>query len=480
MFFRRVSLGGALILSLLAGVASADIMWGANGHPLTAYPGVTIEQQMDYLENLGMKSYRVNVPDMGKLADIAELVRLGKARDISILPVITPSDIDLGRDSAEKLYRVSFDLAFALASKFKDEIRVWELGNELENFAIIQPCEQRDDGSQYPCEWGPAGGVDALEYYGPRWRKVSAVLKGLSDGVHAADPAILKAIGTAGWGHLGAFDRMKQDGIRWDISVWHIYGEDPRWAFERLAQFEHPIWITEFNNPYGSQRSEKQQVEGITHMMLRLRELSSRFKVEAAFVYELMDETYWAPDMEAFQGLVRLVNDGNGSWRPGEPKPAYAAVREIIRGPVLSPRPARECKLDAIGQVSAADRVSYSFCLVLGRVPDGRDMQDWITALEADEADRTEMLLAILRSREMIAKYEMSGLTDTEYVKFLYRLFLDREADDVGLATYVFELRTVSRDSVAASILLSSEFRERHPILFAAIDPGYQPVSPDG
>jgi len=480
MFFRRVSLGGALILSLLAGVASADIMWGANGHPLTAYPGVTIEEQMDYLQNLGMKSYRVNVPDMGKLADIAELVRLGKARDISILPVITPSDIDLARDSAEKLYRVSFDLAFALASKFKEEIRVWELGNELENFAIIQPCEQRDDGSQYPCEWGPAGGVDALEYYGPRWRKVSAVLKGLSEGVHAADPAIRKAIGTAGWGHLGAFDRMKQDGIRWDISVWHIYGEDPQWAFERLAQFEHPIWITEFNNPYGSQRSEQQQVEGITHMMLRLRELSRRFKVEAAFVYELMDESYWAPDMEAFQGLVRLVNDGNGGWRPGEPKPAYAGVREIIRGPVPSPRPARECNLDTIGQVSAADQVSYSFCLVLGRVPDGRDMQDWITALETDEANRTEMLLTILRSREMIAKYEMSGLTDTEYVRFLYRLLLNREVDDVGLGTYVFELRTVSRDSVAASIFLSSEFRERHPTLFAAINRGYEAVSPDG
>ena len=25
--------------------------------------------------------------------------------------------------------------------------------------------------------------------------------------------------------------RMAQDGIRWDISVWHMYGSDPEWAF---------------------------------------------------------------------------------------------------------------------------------------------------------------------------------------------------------------------------------------------------------
>jgi len=27
-------------------------------------------------------------------------------------------------------------------------VPIWELSNELENFAIIMPCEQRDDGSQ--------------------------------------------------------------------------------------------------------------------------------------------------------------------------------------------------------------------------------------------------------------------------------------------------------------------------------------------
>ena len=153
-----------------------------------------------------------------------------------------------------------------------------------------RPCEKRDDGTKYPCQWGPAGGVTALEYYGPRWAKVSAVLKGLSDGMTAADPTIRKAMGTAGWGHMGAFERMQRDGIQWDISVWHIYGEDPEWAFAKLAQFKRPIWVTEFDNPRGSQEDEQQQAAGISLMMSRLRALKDRYNVEAAYIYELMDE----------------------------------------------------------------------------------------------------------------------------------------------------------------------------------------------
>src|SRR5262249_44160474 len=148
-----------------------------------------------------------------------------------------------------------------------------------------------------------------LEYYGPRWRKVSAVLKGLSDATTAVDPAIRKAMGTAGWGHLGAFTRMEQDGIRWDISVWHMYGEDPEWAFKKLAGFKRPIWVTEFNHPLGGQRSVAAQADGLVRAMIRLRQLQHAYSVEAAHVYELLDETYWAPSNEASMGLVALVKD---------------------------------------------------------------------------------------------------------------------------------------------------------------------------
>ncbi len=66
--------------------AEADILWGVNGHPLTAYPGARTEDQLDYIKDLGMKSYRVNIPGTDKLKDLAELVKAGKERQIEILP----------------------------------------------------------------------------------------------------------------------------------------------------------------------------------------------------------------------------------------------------------------------------------------------------------------------------------------------------------------------------------------------------------
>lgn len=458
--------------------ASADVLWGINGHPITAYPGISVERQFDYVSDLGLRSYRVNVVSEGDAEILAELVEAGKTRGIDILPVITPQAIDLDKDSPEELYARTRQLAARLGARFKDDIRVWELGNEMENHAIIQPCETRDDGSKYPCEWGAAGGTGPLDYYGPRWVKVSAVLKGLSDGMKEADPGIRKAIGTAGWGHTGAFARMKEDGIEWDISVWHMYGEDPEWAFREIAGYGKPIWVTEFNNPYGSQRSERQQADGIRHAMSQLRELSGKYRIEAAHIYELLDETYWAPDLEAYMGLVRLVPDPSnpGQWIVGGPKPAYEAVRDFARGPRPALTPNRNCDtttvgVDGLGQVRLA---SFVHCLVLGREGDPHSVDEWAASLASGDISLVDMIMEMLRSAEFASRYHTIGLNDRDYVGFLFRLLLNRPADNWGLETYARQLRdgSMTRDAVAYGIVLSDEFNSVHAAVREAPAPG--------
>ena len=451
--------------------ASADILWGVNGHPINSYPGVEIARQLDYLKDLGMKSYRVNISDTSGASKLAVVVEEAKARGIEVLPVITPGNIDLKADSTEDLYVKARKLAIALGSQFKKDIRVWELGNEMENHAIIKRCEMRDDGTQYPCDWGPAGGVGPLEYYGPRWKKVSAVLKGLSDGMIEVDPGIRKAMGTAGWGHLGAFERMEKDGIRWDISVWHAYGQDTEWAFKTLARYGRPIWLTEFNNPFGSQQGEELQAEKLKQIMARLRELQSTYKLEAAHIYELLDETYWAPDFEAYMGLVRLKARPGGGWVAGEPKPAYFAVRDFIRGPKPHAKPQGGCTLADSAKLHSLPvrQVSYSYCLVLGREPDQKDLDTWVAALRQD-ASVISLFLALVRSDDFYERHTPFLLTDSAYVKSLYLLLLGREADAYGLDTYVKELGNgaMTRAAVAMGLIESSEFKSRHPALFSA------------
>jgi len=464
MSIRFATVAACLFAS--AAPASADVLWGVNGHPITAYPDISIERQLDYVKDLGLRSYRVNVVNEDNAEILAELVDAANVRGIEILPVITPEAIDLEKDSPDELYASTRKLAVALATRFKNDIRVWELGNEMENHAIIKPCEMRDDGTKYPCEWGPAGGTVPLDYYGPRWVKVSAVLKGLSDGMAEVDPGIRKAIGTSGWGHTGAFARMKQDGIDWDISVWHMYGEDPEWAFREISAYGKPIWVTEFNNPYGSERSMRRQADGIEHTMVRLRELHDKYRVEAAHIYELLDEAYWAPSFEAHMGLVRLVPAPDGKWMTGEPKPAYQTVRDFILGPRPPFKPRRDCDTEttALDKDAHIRQASFVYCLVFGHAGDGDGLVQWSEALESGEVQLADMIVEMMRSGDFERKYALIGLNDVAYIRFLYQLLLDRAADHEGLANYLRQLRagTMTRETVAYGIIDSTEFRRKH------------------
>jgi hypothetical protein len=322
-----------IFLSSLVAAARADekaFIWGANGHPFSAYPGIKYDEQLDLVRELGLTSYRVNISRTQEIPALVELVNKAKSRGIEILPVLTPN-LALDKEEPARLEEAAYNFAVTVVSSLKGRLPVWELGNELENYAIIQPCETKEDGSQYNCSWGAAGGVGELDYYAPRWKKVSAVLRGLSQGAKEADPSAQRAMGTAGWGHTGAFQRLKKDGVEWDISVWHMYGEDPEWAFKILAAFGKPIWVTELNQARGSSQGESAQAEGLRRWMARLLELSGRYNVGAAHIYELLDETYWASSDEARMGLLVLEKGGPRGWHVGAPKQAYDAVKSFVQ-----------------------------------------------------------------------------------------------------------------------------------------------------
>lgn len=491
-----------LSLSIPSTFARAEFVWGINGHPLNAYSGVSAEQQLDYVKDLGLDSYRVNISETGQIAALREIVELAKAKDITILPVITPP-YDLAQEAAADLEKKSYDLAYTIITAFKGEIAVWELGNEMENFAIIKPCERRDDGAIYNCSFGPAGGKSPLDYYGPRWEKVSAVLKGLSNGSRAADPKIRRAIGTAGWGHTGAFERIEKDGIGWEISVWHQYGLDPEWAFQILAGYKRPIWVTEFNHPLGSQKGDKAQSVGLAGLVARLRQLRRAYNVEAAFIYQLMDESYFAPDYEAHMGLVQLIKDETGHWKSGGPKPAYDAVKQAIAqdvtrgvGPAASlpveraavPETAvdttpvtRNCKLEepAAGkELDASYVIAYAYCLTLGRDPDGLGMRSWIERLR-DRTTVGTILVELMHSDEFSQTHDLATASNVEYISFLNRLLLDKTLSAAQRAQELeaFERTPLSRADYQRQLIASAEFKSRHALLFRPL-PAFAELPP--
>ncbi len=307
-----------------------DLIWGVNGHPLTAYPGIDVDDQIALACALGFRSYRVNLRPDSFIWQLERLIELGRPRGVEPLAFM-PRIGDLENDPVEALYEQCFEFARGTASHFRGEVPVWELENELEAFALLQPCETFDDGTPYPCEWGPATGLGARDYHGQRWARVSAVLKGLSDGCGEGDPQARRAIGTAGWGRVGAFDRMVEDGIGWEISVWHDYETISRRFLDRLAGHGRPIWITEFNAGGGGEASEAENARMLVERMNYYRRFRKSHRLEAVHIYQLLDEPYWGDNFEARMGIVRMEATPGDSFRIGELKPAAEAVRDTIR-----------------------------------------------------------------------------------------------------------------------------------------------------
>ena len=477
----------ALALSGLAGSVSAGtkgLTWGINGHPLASYPGIPLETQLEHIRELGLTSYRVDIGSTERLLDLQHLVREAKARGITVLPVITPG-FEMDKEDADVLEKKAYGLAFALVSSFKGEIPVWELGNELENYAIIQPCEMQDDGKQYNCSYGPAGGVSANEYYGPRWAKVSAVLKGLTRGARAADPNVKRAVGTAGWGHLGAFARMKADGIEWDISVWHSYGQNPEWAFKELVKYERPIWVTEFNTSGGSTDGKEAQAQGLTRAMSQLEDLQSSYPVEAAHIYELMDEPYWE-GYEAHMGLVEMKKTEQGAWAPGDRKPAYQAVKAFLSsgGTQTTARQLtvdRKCDLAATAARARKDAVrasiDYAYCLLVDRDADNDGAESWRERLKGG-MPMEQLLVEIMHSDEFARLHKLEKLSKAEYVKLIHRVLLSQEPANTEVKRAADSMEAGgTRAQLQREIIRSAEFKARHGVLFGEIAPVVQPAA---
>jgi Domain of unknown function (DUF4214)/Glycosyl hydrolase catalytic core len=458
----------ALVAAAPASTRASDIVWGVNGHPFSAYPGVPYAQQLDLVAALGAKSYRVNVTSVDHVPYLADLIALAKLRGVQILPLLTPA-VDLDKETAQVLYAKSFNFAVTIASRFRYELPVWELGNELEIYALLRPCDRRDDGTTYPCTFGIASGISPTEYSGARWKKVSAVLKGLSDGIVSVDPRLRKAMGTAGWGHLGAFDRMKNDGIAWDITVWHAYREEADAIFERLAAFKKPIWITELNLHHGSEQGGlATQADALRTMMTALRRQQERFNIEAVFIYELLDEPYWT-DYEGHMGLVTQVKTPTG-WTVAEKKPAFEAVRQTIAAARAVPRASCDVRDFQATAPTSQNKVAYSYCLVFQHEPDGKGLQEY--ARELDQGLSAQALVTTLAQSDWFSeRHHPASRTDREFVSWTYQMLLGRQPDAGGFDSYVSALRKgeTDRRKLVADLIASAEFRERHQTLFAPV-----------
>jgi len=308
-------------------------------------------QQMTLLKDMGLNTYRLDLTNASQFKSLKQLIVEAKKKGIRIVPVLS-LDCDLVSDTEEELYVRAYNFARLTVNTFKADIHIWEMGNELEQWAMARPGEQLDDGSTWSIYWGDAGGDSYNDYIADRYNKVRGVIRGLCDGAHQADPKVQCIVNTAGWFHYAFLQRLTSDGVVFEITGYHWYSHygDIENAYPdengvgtniaaSLACMGKPIWITECGVYMGTaDGDEAAHAKTLSDLIKNFTRIAPIYNIKSVSIYELFDEPYFIdPELsnfenfEAFMGIFHAVLDADGvTYNLGTPKPAYYAIKQLL------------------------------------------------------------------------------------------------------------------------------------------------------
>jgi hypothetical protein len=319
---------------------------GINGHPITqpAYSdsdGVSYDDQLRLVRNSGAQWYRFDVAALSTGADFTKtdaLINKAQAQGVKLLPILIPL-VDRAHDSSSTIYTKSYDGAFKFVSRYKSSIHVWELANELDVYSATG-----------------AGGDQITDYDPQKYAVAAAILRGLADGVRAADPNAFRVINFGGWLHTGFFQRLENDRIPYDIVGIHWYqnmGEItcPGQALpcppipqhfnvvKRLQRVtnDKPMWVTETNYaPLPANSVQANIVRKQEYLETTLQTYLSSptvYPFQTVMVYELIDE----PNLQSLgvtqtqMGMFSVAPSAGRKYALGSPKPEYQSLQRLFQ-----------------------------------------------------------------------------------------------------------------------------------------------------
>jgi hypothetical protein len=318
---------------------------GINGHPIAqpAYSdtdGVSFDDQLTLVHNAGAQWYRFDVgaPSVGgDFTKMDALLNKAQAHGLRLLPIIFAT-VDPAHDSPSTIYTKSYDGAFKIVSHYKSSIHVWELSNEEDVYSIA--------GSN---------GDQITDYDSHKYAIAAARLRGLAEGVRAADGGALRIINFGGWLHTGFFQRLEDDGIPYDIAGFHWYQEmgeitcpaqalpcpaTPRYfnVVRHVQNITHgkPIWMTETNysplptNTVAMNISRKEKY--LTAVLQTYLNSPAVYPFQTVMVYELLDEPNLAGGgvTQTQMGMYSVTSPPGRKYALGSPKPEYQVLRSLF------------------------------------------------------------------------------------------------------------------------------------------------------
>lgn len=127
------------------------------------------------------------------------------------------------------------------------------------------------------------------------------------------------------------------------------------------------------------------------------------------------------------------------------------------------------CTLDSVRNLpkSNENAIKYTYCFLLGRQFDAPGLSGWSGSITQNIVTLPQLPIWFSRTTEFQSTNNIKSLSNSQYVTFLYRKLLQREPDSGGLGHWVNVLnRGSTRDDVLIGFMVSSEFKQKHPIYF--------------
>lgn len=278
-----------------------NFIFGINGHPVNTIPyngnssvviGVTAQQQVDLMVELGVQWYRIDVQtnEVGFAqsdAAFRSVINRCKQVGIQVLPVFyDSSELFQATGDVEGAYQHGFRKMEGVAKNYGDLLTHCELGNEWELFRNLLN------------KTGP--GTLPEHYNLERLAVCKAYVKGMEEGLKSVCRHIKSMVNTAGFYPIYWAHQVFEAAPSIDICAWHWYNEMPNAAKatfgwedvlpEIYREFGRPIWITESNSRWNSSKPEdvnnQEQVEWFNKFFKDCLEFP---QCEAYFVHELLN-----------------------------------------------------------------------------------------------------------------------------------------------------------------------------------------------
>lgn len=286
---------------------TGGIVWGVNGHPnRQSYPLNQAESVFKIMSANGLFSYRIDVSD----------------GDDDVFDTLIPLAAKYGMRIRPMLYPTSQAGAYRIAKKYAADIKIWEIGNELDGDRNSAQANINAMTTTY------RGIVQASNETGAGLKTSINIMACNSNDLGGRCPN-----DTAG--DLWFLDMAAATGFKFDYVTFHYYGHygDTGYWNDLLlgqmrtaaAKYHVPIFLNETNcaeiyngSTDGGHRGDGACYDGLANM---LNEVKSKYSdiVQEVNLYELIDE----PNNDGVEAHFGLMYDINN------PKPNLGIISEV-------------------------------------------------------------------------------------------------------------------------------------------------------